>query len=153
MMISIFLMLSGTALAAGSSNTYGSIEWGNSSHGRTAVVTWTWVADDTTGKIPGSSLSTADADLLKFFYVDMGETYPGTFISPTALWDATLEDPDGLDVFGGKMLNRSATAPETALPAVGGALGDRSIHTGLTLRVFGNGVNSATGRVVVTFKE
>lgn len=141
---------SGAAYAAGSLNSY-TIQWGRSEHGRMAVVTWNWVADDTTGRVPGSSLSAADTDALKYFYVDMGETKPGTFIAPTALYDVTLEDPDGMDVFGGKMMNRSNTTGEQVLPAMSGALGSRPLYTGLTLRVYNNSVNSATGKVIITF--
>ena len=150
MIVLALLLLCGTALAAGSSNSY-SIQWGRSGENRMAVVTWNWVADDTTGAVPGSALSAADADLLRYYFADMGETKPGPFVAPTTLYDVTLEDPDGMDVFGGKMMNRSNTTGEQALPAISGALGDRPIYTGLTLRIYNNSVNSATGTVTVTF--
>ncbi len=145
-----FFMLTGLAFGAGGSNTY-TIEWDKPTNGTKAVVIWTWVADDTTAVVPPSSLSAADADLLKLFYVDMGETKPSQRIAPTALYDVKLEDPDGMDVYGGKMEDRSATAGEVALPAIGGALGGRPIYTGLTHRIYNNSVNSAAGVTKITF--
>ena len=141
---------SGVAYAAGSSNSY-SIEWGESRTGRMAVVTWVWVADDTNATVPDSALSTTHAALLKYFFADMGETIPGAVTAPTALYDATLEDANGMDVFGGKLTNRSDPAKEQVLPAIGGALGSRAIHTGLTLKIANNSVNDATGTVIITF--
>ncbi len=146
-----FCMMGGVAYGAGSSNSY-SIQWGGGTgENRMAVVTWTWVADDTTGAVPGSALSAADADLLKYYFADMGETKSGPFVVPTTLYDVTLEDPDGMDIFGGKMMNRSNTTGQQVLPAISGALGSRAVYTGLTLRVYNNSVNSATGTVIITF--
>ncbi len=145
-----FLLLSGTALAAGSSNTY-SIAWDIYNNDRVAVITWNWVADDADGSVPDSSLSTIHATLLKFYFADMAETTPGGVTAPTALYDVTLVDTGDEDVYGGKMIDRSATDVETVLPAIDGCLGGRPIYTGLTMKVGGNSVNSATGKVVVIF--
>ena len=141
---------SGTAHAAGSSSSY-SIQWGESRTGRMAVVTWVWVADDTNATVPDSALSTTHAALLKYYFADMGETIPGAVTAPTALYDVTLDDTNGMDVFGGKLTNRSDTAKEQVLPAIGGALGSRAVHTGLTLKIANNSVNSATGTGIITF--
>jgi len=116
-----------------------------------AVVTWVWVADSSNATVPDSALSTTHAGLLKYFFADMGETIPGGVTAPTALYDVTLEDDNDMDVFGGKLTNRSDTAKEQVLPAIGGALGDRPIHSGLTLKIANNSVNDATGTVIITF--
>lgn len=147
----IFFMLAGSVLGAGGSNTY-TLDPSISKDGRMVVVTWVWIADDETAVVPSSSLSVAHADLLKFFYVDMGETFPGS-PAPTSGYNVTLEVPGGLDVFGGKMEGRSDSDPEQTLPSIDGALGSRPLHTGATLVVSGNEVISATGIVKITFLE
>ena len=94
------------------------------------VYTYTLTGDASDGSFPATASEPINGWIIRV------ETNPGS-TAPTALWDLTLTDQDGLDVMGGVLANRSATATEHVLapqPYVRGAV---------TITPTGNSVNSA----------
>lgn len=94
------------------------------------IYTYTMTADAADGSYPATASYPINGWIIRV------ETNPGS-TAPTALWDLTLLDQDGLDVMGGVLANRSATATEHVLapqPYVRGAV---------TITPTGNSVNSA----------
>lgn len=99
------------------------------------VYTYRLTADASDGSWPATASDPIDGWIIRV------ETNPGA-TAPTALYDLTLVDTDGLDVMGGVLANRSATLTEHVLspqPYVRGAV---------TITGTNNAVNSA----VVDFK-
>ena len=66
------------------------------------------------------------------------ETDPAA-TSPTALYDVTVTTATGVDVFADGLLNRSATATETARPYAGAGFGSYPVSGALTIAVTGAG--------------
>lgn len=107
------------------------------------VITVTWTAH-TDGSVTSEAI-----DIDPQGYVFMVVTNPGA-VAPTALYDITLTDADGVDIMGGTLANRSATASEQVIPAVvSGIYGGRYVIGGLTLNLTNNSVNGAGGTVVI----
>jgi len=72
-------------------------------------------------------------------------------VTPTALYDITLTDSDGIDIMGGQLANRSATESESAVPKNDGVRCDRKVNGVLTINITNNNVNSAVTVVKVRF--
>lgn len=107
------------------------------------VVTLSWTAHT-----DGTVTSTATNAVMNG-YIILVATNPGA-VAPTTLYDITLTDSDGVDVMGGTLSDRSATASESALPLIGGvAYGGRYVYGSLTLNISNQSVNSATGTVTI----
>lgn len=81
-------------------------------------------------------------------YVFSGVTNPGSVV-PTDNYDITLKDDNGVDVFGGELLNRDEANSEQATPKIGNAYGTRFVNSKLTFAISGQSVNSATGTLDV----
>lgn len=77
----------------------------------------------------------------------MGITIPDGTTAPTANYDITILDDDGVDIFGGELENRSATLKEQAVPAIGSTFGGRYFSGVLRLAIANNVVNGAKGKV------
>lgn len=92
-----------------------------------------WVADAADGSIP--TLTTTD---FSGWWLTKAVTNPGA-TAPTALYDITLVDADGLDLADGSLENRSATASEveTMAAQIGGG--------GFVVTLANNLVHSAVG--------
>ena len=119
--------------------THGSGEW---------VLTFTCTAHSANGGY-SSTASTHPID----GYVIMAVTDPGT-VSPTASYDLTITDEDGEDIMGGALVNRSATATESAQPEIGGtAVISRRVNGLVTLAITGNSVNSAATEVKLYYRS
>jgi len=83
-------------------------------------------------------------------YIDEVRTYPQT-TNPTAAWDAVINDTGGLDLMGGTLADRSASAAQRAIPAmITSIYGGSMIMDAFTLVITGNSVNSA-GIIVKVF--
>lgn len=121
------LLTSGVAFAAGTVT----LTTTDNVMGQDVVVyTYTLTADAADGSFPATVSRPIDGWIIRV------ETNPGS-TAPTALWDLTLVDVDGLDVMGGVLANRSASATEHVLapqPYVRGPV---------TITPTGNSVNSA----------
>lgn len=81
-------------------------------------------------------------------YVFMVVTDPGA-TAPTANYDITLLDSDGVDVMGGELANRHTTSTEQAVPKIDAVYGTRFVKGPLTLTISNNSVNTALGEVII----
>ena len=110
-----------------------------------------WVADNGDGSVPQTDFDSDDSlDILDRFCV-LGVTDPGA-VAPTPNYDIEILDEYGVDVFGGNLTNRSATASEQAVPKIGSAYGGRLCAGIWTFKLTNNIVNSATGKCVLYFE-
>lgn len=78
----------------------------------------------------------------------MGITNPGT-PAPTDLYDIELLDEDGIDIFGSELHDRSTSASEQTIPNIGPVWGMRRVSGTLELRITGNVVSGAQGKLLV----
>jgi len=108
-----------------------------------SVLTFSWTGDASGGAVTATA-SESNIDGFVFLVV----TNPGS-TAPTPSYDITLTDADGVDIMGGKLADRSATASEQEIPKVGSGLGSRFVSGTLTLNITNQSVNSATGTVLV----
>jgi len=110
------------------------------------VLTFTCVGDAADGTFPSTGnavLSTDNLAKLKGMYIIEVRTDPQT-TNPTAAWDAVINDTGGLDLMGGTLANRSASATESAIPAmITGIYGGRKVIDAFTLVITNNIVHSA----------
>lgn len=110
------------------------------------VLTFTCVGDGANGSFPSTGnavLSTDNLAKLKGLYIIEVRTYPQA-TNPTAAWDAVINDAGGLDLMGGTLANRSASAAESAIPAmITGIYGGRKVIDAFTMVITGNSVHSA----------
>ena len=100
--------------------------------------TFTWKGDSSTGEV--NSFTTPKIT----GYVFSGITNPGS-TAPTDNYGITLSDDNGVDIFGGELLNRDTANSEQAVPKIGNAYGTRFVNSKLTFAVASQSVNSATG--------
>ena len=76
-------------------------------------------------------------------------TDPGTE-APTADYDITLTDADGVDVMGGELADRHTTATEQAVPKIGDTVyGTRFVKGPLIFAITNNSVNDAAGEIFI----
>lgn len=72
--------------------------------------------------------------------------------APTALWDVTATDANGVDLFDSALLNLSATAKVGAFAKIGGIYGSIPVVSALT--VVGDNMGSGKkGTVALVFEE
>ncbi len=108
-----------------------------------ATLTFTCTASVDDASFPSTATSATITDQIKGRYILEVRTNPGS-TAPQALYDIVLNDTDGIDLMGGNLANRSATASEAAPPAITtGVYWPRPIDGTLTLVITGNNVNSA----------
>ena len=113
-------------------------------HVRRIVVDW--VADAADATVPDTLLPTIEGRLFEL------TTNPGG-TAPTDNYDITLIDAEGIDRLQGVGANRDTANTESAIPVYSGS----TIHPvvsktdALTLKIAGNAVNSALGRVILMY--
>ena len=94
------------------------------------IYTYTMTADASDGSFPATATYPINGWIIRV------ETNPGS-TAPTALYDITLTDQDGLDVMNDALANRSATATEHVLAP------QPYVRGGVTITPTNNSVNSA----------
>jgi len=82
-------------------------------------------------------------------YLLLVETDPSA-TAPTTLYDITLKDANGVDVMGGALSDRSATATEMTMPKLNGNYTMIPVPGVLTMDVTNAG-NSKTGTIRIYF--
>lgn len=101
------------------------------------LLTYSVTADASDGSVPATaSVPAIDG------YVFLVVTDPGA-TAPTGDYDITLTDSNSVDIMGGELGNRSATASEQAVPKIDAVYGSRWVDGILTLNITNNSVNSA----------
>lgn len=117
------------------------------------LLTFAWTADASAATIPATVTTDAITAMIAGKWLIQAVTNPGT-TAPTADYDITLTDADGLDVMGGTLANRHTSNTEVAIPYPGSlAYAPVPITSALTLTITNNSVNSATGTVVITLSR
>jgi hypothetical protein len=113
-------------------------------HVRKVVVDW--VADAADATVPDTILPRIEGRLAEL------TTDPGA-TAPTNLYDLTLIDADGVDRLQGVGLNRATATTETAPVVYAGSTIHPPISLAdvLTLKLAGNAVNSAVGKVTLIY--
>ena len=96
------------------------------------------------------------ADVLKKvngMAIELAVTNPGA-TAPTASYDITLVDADGVDAMGGALIDRNKDNSEQATPAIIATVYQaRRIDGILTFTLANNSVNNALGTLKVFFKR
>jgi hypothetical protein len=110
----------------------------------TITINWTAHTDGsfTDYVIPGGRVN----GVLERIVVDPGAT------APTAAYDVTIVDEDGVDVLGGAGANlQTATTEEKACPL--GTYFLRTLANVLTLKIANNSQNGAVGKIVLYVRK
>lgn len=108
---------------------------------------WTWTADDATGAITAEPSEEVITGWVMQAEVDPGST------APTALYDITITNSGGADIFGTELNELSATEYEFFVPYVNGTNREVWVNSILTFNATGNSVNSATGTLKLTVRK
>lgn len=74
-------------------------------------------------------------------------------VAPTALYDVTLLDDDGVDVLAGLGIDRSATLKESVYPLLGGAANVPAVCVGSLNLVVANAGNAKQGSISLYFRR
>ena len=81
----------------------------------------------------------------------LDKSFPSGSTAPTDNYDITIEDSDGVDVLGGAGANRDAANTERVMPLYGTTPHPCPINGALTVKIAGNIVNAATGKIKLYF--
>ena len=107
------------------------------------TIAWTGSVDD--GSIPNTTLN---ANAVKGWYFLSGETNPDT-PAPTDDYDIVINDADGVDLAGGRLMDRDTS--NTELVSGMGAYGYPLVRGDLTVVFTNQIVHSAKGTLILTF--
>ena len=112
-----------------------------------------WVADAAAATVPNTALVSAGdySAYLAGRSCGLAVTIPDGTTAPTANYDITIEDANGIDMMGGQLTNRSATAKEQVVPKIGDVYGARLCSGIWTFKLANNAVNSAAGTCYLYF--
>jgi len=137
LIVMLILVIASASNAATTINNYSFGEM------RTMVISWTAEAD---GSFVAAQTNAINGVI---WWV---ETDPGA-TAPTAAYDITLKNADGLDVMGGKLADRSATATEGSQPydAGGSVYLKIPVRGPLTIAITNNIVNAAVGTITIFY--
>lgn len=148
----LLIMSSLPAIAANSAISHSMIVSGHEDNA-VAKITISWLADDFDGSVPALTIRSDYIAFLNNWVCFFAVTDPGT-VAPQTLYDIVVTDVYAMDIFGGSIINRSATLSEQSLPLIAtGTYGPRIVDTALTVTITGNNVNSATGTLVLYFAK
>jgi len=136
-----FLLYACTAFGASSATTALTLDKGG-----VKQYTITWIAH-TDGTFADYVMEMSVWGWLTQITTDPG---PGTF--PTDNYDIVLIGSYSNDLAGGELADRSEDDGEQVLPLLGSAYGYPLAKGTPTLRITGNSVNGATGKVIITVK-
>ncbi|MDH5664753.1 MAG: hypothetical protein OEY10_00445 [Nitrosopumilus sp.] len=137
-LFSVIALFYGVAYAAGSSTT---ITYSAESQ-PVKVIYIDWVSDDTTGAVSGST-KRINGRIVKVV-TDPSAT------APTALYDITITDDEGIDVIQGLGANRSATVTEEVSVVYTGTSNNVYVNDILTINVTNAG-NSKQGQIIIYY--
>jgi len=112
--------------------------------GEINVLQMTWTTDSS-----GNFTATDTAYPIEG-YLMLVETDPDGTAAPTAAYDITLKNTNGVDVMGGALSDRSATATEMTMPLLNGSYTMLPVPGVLTMDVTSAG-NSKSGVIRIYF--
>lgn len=105
-----------------------------------------WVADAAAATVPDTILPAIEGRIVAV------ETNPGA-VAPTDNYDVTAEDAEGVDRLNGAGNNRDTATTEIGAAVFASTAVAIPVDSGetLTLKIGGNSVNSATGRILIFY--
>ena len=112
--------------------------------GEIQVLVMEWTTDSS------GDLTATDTGYAIEGFLMLVETDPSGTAAPTADYDITLKDANGLDVMGGALSDRSATATEATMPLLNGNYTMLPIPSTLSMDVTSAG-NSKSGVIRIYF--
>jgi hypothetical protein len=116
-------------------------------------LTFDCTASAVDGSFPAIAFDAKWLNALRGWHCYRARTDPGT-TAPTANYDITITESGG-DVFGGNLVNRSATATEFSAPYIDGptakAVGAVTMADTWSLVITNNAVNSAAIEITLYF--
>jgi hypothetical protein len=140
----LLVLIASTAMAAGTVTV--TTQTGS---GDAIIVHFAWTADAADGSVPATLSGEGEDWPINYSgCIYAMETNPGS-TAPTADYDITLTDSDGVDMLGGGGADRSATVSEIVPAKIGTVFGCFPTQNEFTLTITNNSVNSATGTVKV----
>lgn len=113
-------------------------------------LTFEWTADAADASIPDTEIEDTITAAIQGMYFEKMITDPDGDTAPTANYDITVDDENGIDLLAGAGADRSATASEDAYPA---SPISQAVTGTLTLTISNNAVNSAEGVVKLYFSR
>lgn len=134
----MILLIAGVAGPAWADGTV--VQTENLYSGGDFMITLTCTADGALATWPSTTVKFRGGNIDGYIY--MVVTDPGT-TAPDPDYDIVLNDANGIDIMGGELLNRSATATEHAIPKIDSIYGSRRVNGTLTLVISNNTVVSA----------
>ena len=143
LMVGICLLLPGIANAVGSCTQ----QFADISDTGMRTVTLSCTGHATGGSFPAITIREQVFGMVLVADVNPGAT------APTANYDITLTNTDGIDLFGSALTNRSATVSERTLPLRDGVYSAMVSDGTLVLNITGNSVNSATTVIKITWLQ
>ncbi len=149
LVIFLVLLLPSILLAAAAGTVTQTVDKYMSPDVNMRILTFTWTASADDGSVPPTATSAVNTSDIIGWYVYAIETNPGA-VAPTASYDIVVNDAEGLDIAGGMLANRSASATEKSTPRLDSTysiFGGVLIDGALTLVITGQSVHSATGTV------
>jgi len=122
-----------------------------------AVLSFTWLGSLATGAVSNTdtNATTITPYLLGKWKVISATTIPNSSpaSAPSANYDLTLKDVYGVDIMGGALTNRSATAIETVEPLIGTNQVKYPVTSALTFAVSGNTATLGGGKCHFIFER
>lgn len=118
-------------------------------------LTFAWTADSGAATVPDTELTADQYAFISGRNLFAAVTVPDGTTAPTAGYGITFSDANGLDLLGGVLSGRSATAAEREVPkAAPSVYGGVTVDNGpMTFALTGNAVNSAEGICILYFSE
>jgi len=131
------------------------------------VIEMVWTTDNAGGDYTATATTWAVDGLVVMAETDPAPYYTRTYTSstglftnatassatysPTTLYDITLTNFSGADVFGTALNNRSNTTTELTKPLINGQYDNVPVFGGLTLNITNNSIGDATGVIRIYF--
>lgn len=105
-----------------------------------------WIADAADGSVPDTVLPIFEGRLMEL------TTNPGS-PAPTDNYDVTIVDAESVDRLQGVGVDRDTANTETAIPVYAGSTVHPVVSRSdvLTLKLAGNAVHSAAGRIILLY--
>jgi hypothetical protein len=117
---------------------------------KTLLYTWTAHTD---GSITAVPTTTEETNYIKGYYLCAAVTNPGS-TAPADNYDITITNADGIDLFGGALMNRDETNSEYAVPTIAtGVKGCAFIDGTITVNWSNITTNAGVGTLKLFFAK
>lgn len=126
------------------------VVWDNGKGFVEVKIDWTAAADGSL--TPAAIVTTSQYNsYLAGRFCGLAETVPDGTTAPTTLYGITILNANGVDMMGGQLMDRSATAGEQAVPKIGDVYGAILCSGPWSFNLANNSVNAAKGTCYLFF--